>query len=503
MKSIFLINAFSGRGHLDSYARLYSRALLELGYRVILLAETDGGTADYLFRNAPELTQSFSFASFEALRRFEGAPRPSRGDLNLAQRARLIWNEEGPSGIISGVARIAIRHTSALVPRGLRNQLARVQRAVARSFLSTRVAKRLGLHAYFDIGKIPFQHFVHYIERAATLPTASAPDLVFFLYLDLMAEQDRKVSVLDGSGGAPWAGILFHPRRHRSDSAAPEGYFRSRNARGGIFLVPAIATYARALPHLTFTMAPDVADLELPQVPSELATEIRRRANGRTIVLQIGSITAHKGISTLIHVIKAADPNSFFFAIIGEVYWGTFGSEKGAIHAFLASPPENVFFSSGYIPDERSYNSLIAASDIVYAVYKDFSSSSNSLTKASGFRRPILVAEDSLMGERVRAFRIGAAAPESDAHAVLAELTSLAQRAGSDFAFASYQESYSLEKLKSVLAIAVPAWLEGGPSAGAATSFTGANDRHPRQPTDRQTTNLDLQQPAEFNKQNG
>ncbi|MEK9285538.1 hypothetical protein MTR72_39070 [Bradyrhizobium sp. ISRA442] len=502
MKSIFLVNAFSGRGHLDSYARLYSRALLELGYRVTLLAETDGGTADYLSRNAPELTQSFSFASFEALRRFDGAPCPSRGDLNLVQRTRLIWNEEGPSGIISGVARISIRQMSALVPHGFRLQVARAQRAIARGLLATRLAKRLGLPSYFDIGRIPFQHFVHYVEKAAAFPPASAPDLVFFLYLDLMAEQERKISALDGPGGAPWAGILFHPRRHRSDSADAEGYFRSGNARGGIFLVPAISAYAEALPHLKFAMAPDVADLELPQAPSELAAEIRRRANGRTLVLQIGSITAHKGISTLVDVIRAADPDRFFFAIIGEVYWGTFGPDKGAIHAFLGSPPENVFFSSGYIPDERSYNSLIAASDIVYAVYKDFSSSSNSLTKASGFGRPILVAEDSLMGERVRAFRIGAAAPEGDARAVLAELTDLAQRAGSDFAFASYQKSYSLEELKSVLAAAVPAWLERRPAA-VTTTPAGGVQRHPAQPVDRRTRNLGLQQPAEFNKENG
>ena len=51
MKSIFLVNPISGRGHLDSYARLYARALLELGYRVVLVAcmgERDASGRDVL-----------------------------------------------------------------------------------------------------------------------------------------------------------------------------------------------------------------------------------------------------------------------------------------------------------------------------------------------------------------------------------------------------------------------------------------------------------------------
>ena len=64
MKSIFLVNPVSGRGHLDSYARLYARALLELGYRVVLVAEADGGASAYLARNSAELMPSFSFVSF-------------------------------------------------------------------------------------------------------------------------------------------------------------------------------------------------------------------------------------------------------------------------------------------------------------------------------------------------------------------------------------------------------------------------------------------------------
>jgi len=96
-----------------------------------------------------------------------------------------------------------------------------------------------------------------------------------------------------------------------------------------------------------------------------------------------------------------ADPDRFFFALIGEVPLGELREHKGRIRSFYTRPPENVHLFQGYIASERDYNSLIIAGDIVYAVYQGFGSSSNSLTKSAGFRRPILVSEKSLMGERV------------------------------------------------------------------------------------------------------
>lgn len=44
----------------------------------------------------------------------------------------------------------------------------------------------------------------------------------------------------------PWVGILFHPRLAEKPVAQIEHYFESKNARGGIFLVPAaIDVYIR------------------------------------------------------------------------------------------------------------------------------------------------------------------------------------------------------------------------------------------------------------------
>jgi hypothetical protein len=212
--------------------------------------------------------------------------------------------------------------------------------------------------------------------------------------------------------------------------------------------------------------------MELPTEPPKLAEDMRKRAGDRTIVLQIGSITAHKDIPTLLDVIAGADPNRFFFALIGEVHWETFAEHKNRVRSFYSRPPENVYLSQGYVENERDYNGLIAACDIIYAVYQNFGSSSNSLTKAAGFRRPILVSENSLMGERVRRFNLGSVAPEGDVKGILEKLNWLAKQPKDGFGFEVYHNEQSVEALKQVLANALPSWLSAPakPASSAADS---------------------------------
>jgi hypothetical protein len=461
MKSIYLVNPISGRGHLDSYARLYSQALIELGYNVVLVGETDGDTLAYLTRTCPDLQQSFSFTSFEQARRRDRVAKTSeRAAMNAAQLTRLVWRDEGMLGLLMRLVRVPRRILLSHASPGFQDKFTRLERTIGRRLLRSRVSQWLNLAFYLDAGRIFFSTLLEYVHKAAQIPGRSPPDLVIFLYLDLMAEQSRAVAALDRTQAWPWIGILFHPRLARERDARIEGYFKSNNARGGIFLVPAaIQAYAEAIPQLHFALVPDVADLELPTEISKLATDIRKLADGRTIVLQIGSITAHKGIPTLLDVIAAADPSRFFFALVGEVHWESFAEQKKRIQSFYARPPENVYLSQGYVKNERDYNDLIAACDILYAVYQNFDSSSNSLTKAAGLRRPILVSENSLMGDRVRRFNIGSVTPEGDVGGILEGLGRLAERPRDGFGFDAFHAEQSVEALKSALAIALPSWL--------------------------------------------
>jgi glycosyltransferase involved in cell wall biosynthesis len=319
-----------------------------------------------------------------------------------------------------------------------------------------------------NAGRILFISLIHHVQNAASVLGNRRPDLVFFLYLDMMAEEPANTAALDSIGGWPWAGIQFHPRLRESPEARIEQYFKSKTARGGLFLVPnAVDIYAKAAPRLRFQLVPDVADLELAAELPSVAKQIQSSAAGRTIVLLVGTIAPHKGVMTLLDVVAKADPQRFFFALVGEVYWHSFGNDVRQLRDFYAQPPENVVVHDGYMADERDYNSLVAACDIVYAVYSGFNSSSNSLTKAAGLKRPILTAKNSLMGERVLAHGIGLAVAGNDANEILAGLERLRTSKDDDFRFDSYADQHSLDELKSIMAEALPVWMVGSGASDA------------------------------------
>jgi hypothetical protein len=193
-----------------------------------------------------------------------------------------------------------------------------------------------------------------------------------------------------------------------------------------------------------------------------LARSLVERAAGRAIVLQLGSISPHKNIAQLIDVIRHADPQRYFFAIIGEVFWDSFGSDEPALREFFASPPQNCLCEAAYIDDERELNSIILSADILYAVYTGFRGSSNTLTKAAIFERPIIVSDESVMGERVRRYRLGAAVKNGDIAGIASCLETLRARPRSDFGFASYRCDHSEEALQRDLAKLLSQWLATG-----------------------------------------
>src|SRR5262249_35094209 len=58
---IVLVNQISQHGHLDMYARLYSACLLELGYRVVLIAQTENRIVEWLRSRSPSHHERFVF----------------------------------------------------------------------------------------------------------------------------------------------------------------------------------------------------------------------------------------------------------------------------------------------------------------------------------------------------------------------------------------------------------------------------------------------------------
>lgn len=441
---VFLINQISSHGHLDMYARLYAQAFLDLGNRVVLIAEHEAGVTSWLSR------RGWNADDFEFL---------ERGSLcQIRFSAAALADAERPSSLLAGVVQVWRRE-------GL-----------------TGISYRLGCRAY-NYGRRLFNIVGRFIKEysigaagvdlrpivdeilVAIQRRGNEPALVFFLYLDMIDQSLMSCRHL-ARLRVPWAGLLFHPRcLGATDAERSERYFHKGNTVGAVFLNPhAAPVYQRMFPHRTFGVLPDVTDAELPPVAPELVKRFREKAGGRTIVLALGSIAPHKGIVGLIDVIEHVDPKKFFFVIAGEIFWDSFGPAQSKLRGFCENPPENCLVQAGYINDECDLNAVISAADILYAVYSQFKDSSNTLTKASIFEKPVIVSDDYLMSEKVRTYRMGAVAKFGDIKSIEKALLAVSSRSSGDFGFADYRRDNSYEALREALAPCVEGWLKASPA---------------------------------------
>lgn len=103
------------------------------------------------------------------------------------------------------------------------------------------------------------------------------------------------------------------------------------------------------------------------------------------------------------------------FVFAGQLGESSFlPQELMKIQNIAKSAPHNCFFHFERIPDGPQFNSLVYVCDILFAVYNNFPSSSNILTKAAIFKKPVVVSTNFCMGKRVREFSLGLAINEGD-----------------------------------------------------------------------------------------
>lgn len=285
------------------------------------------------------------------------------------------------------------------------------------------------------------------------------PDIAFNMYMDMYRTRAPEWQAFDSGNALPWAGIRFVPR-----PAPSEAWYTLAAWRGMCFLDESVCrTYAAALPRLRFDYLPDITETSMPQEPSDLVLEIRRRAVGRRVVFLGGSIGGQKNLALWCQVIEGADPARWFFVQIGEIHRDTLtADDKSALDRMIAAPPENFLLHDAYLPDERAFNDIIAASDLIFAVYRDFQISSNMPGKAASFRKPILVSDRYLLGERVLHYGIGRAVPEDDATAMLMAMDALAADPVPDCNFVNYCHDFSVEALSTRLEQFLTNCLSGG-----------------------------------------
>ena len=266
------------------------------------------------------------------------------------------------------------------------------------------------------------------------------PSLVFIPYLDqaLYPAYNRfpliKKSLFDRIVRFAWTGLFFHPKFNLYPLS--EGIFRYKSCHS-LALLDSRETdrINQSLPDKKAVLLPDFADLEIHSSPPPFINDILARAAGRPIVALAGVLARRKGIITMADIAQLAKPDDFYFVACGKLQDDDFSvAELNRLKALNQNPSRNLLITDEFLPTEADFNALIQASAIVFLGYQDFPHSSNVMTKAAHFQKPVLCMESSYMGYLTKKHNLGLTFPELDPAAGLQALMQLKSNYESDFA---------------------------------------------------------------------
>jgi len=254
---------------------------------------------------------------------------------------------------------------------------------------------------------------------------ATTVQLVFFACIfDHDFEHFRK---MEKRFGYPWSGLYMHARSFRMPGSpmpytgvmpCPEKIFTSNSLRSVAVLDEgAVEPMRRIVGEKPIVWMPDFTDGHLPN-PSEetsgLAKKITSFAQGRPVVSLMGFLVRTKGLEDFTSVIEAEAMKDVFFFLGGEVHWGDIDDATRQKMQEVWERAENVYAHLQFISSDTEMNAVIDASNVIFAVYRNFPNSSNILTKAAVFKKPIIVSDGYVMAERVREFGLGEVVDEGE-----------------------------------------------------------------------------------------
>ena len=140
-----------------------------------------------------------------------------------------------------------------------------------------------------------------------------------------------------------------------------------------------------------------------------------RRARGRRIVGLLGHLSVAKNLKLLLDLASDSRNKDLFFFFAGQYEpLGVPPATRNQLAHAAAGKWDNIWALLDRIPDDREFNAFISRLDVVFAVYRDFCRSSNILSKAALFRRPVIVAQGYCMADRTAEYNLGLAVPEND-----------------------------------------------------------------------------------------
>ena len=295
-----------------------------------------------------------------------------------------------------------------------------------------------------DVHPKSFEYHVNWAMRQRRV----SPDLILNLYLDVYRSDKPSWSSIKIDRNIPFAGLRFV-----GDGEGEDGVCTANGFRGiALFEESMYRKYNSRYKNLRVIQLPDITNTEFDSVNKYEMKQVQELAKNRTVVFLGGSIGGNKNIGKFVEVISMMDPDHWFFLVIGKVDKTTFTEFDLVEYDKIESGVfKNVLLIDQYIESESIFNGYIYASDIVYAVYRNFEFSSNMLMKASGFHKPIVVSDRYEMGRRVNSARIGCTVNEDDASSIAYGLKQALEKPINAEQFIAHNKSNSIDVFGNLL----------------------------------------------------
>jgi hypothetical protein len=281
---------------------------------------------------------------------------------------------------------------------------------------------------------------------------------VLITYIDEYLAPGVSPAEVDRMMPCDWSCFYINAERNdlslqqRARRAGWEQFMRAKTCRAiGVLDADSAVLLTRNIGAENVVQFPDVVDLTLPDLNDEIAAEIHRRSNGRTVLGLVGQITPRKNLEMFVEMTKLCHSDRYFFAVVGECEQMQFPK---AIREWLVKGQRgelgNVFVSPRRVAGDSRFNAVCAACDILFAAYRDFRGSSNVIGKAAAFRKPIIVGRGYQMEQIVRKWGTGVAIDERMAAQGASALDSIVEAVSNvngplKLDYAGYLRSISME----------------------------------------------------------
>jgi glycosyltransferase involved in cell wall biosynthesis len=282
-------------------------------------------------------------------------------------------------------------------------------------------------------------------------------DLVFFSWLDSYLFKYIPTWFIERIFPYKWSGIYLHPTQLRQKRLSGktgllsrENIIKSDNCIGiGLldkFIVDRLNNRLHATKAIGF---PDFIGTDL-DANNALRKEILTAAQGRVIVGMI-TIQKRKGVINFMRLTRMADPRRFYFVLIGTINRSEYSiDELQVIDDFYQTKHENVFTLKTYLKDEVEFNSVFETFTFPWVAYTDFTSSSNILTRATFFRKPVLSTASDYIGECVKKYNLGVTVNANDPEDIKQGLLVL-EKSFSLLESGNFQQFYDLNRLEALM----------------------------------------------------